>query len=159
MERNELIESAPNRSKAGDGTFDASARTRLRTYLFRLAWFIIMWLVVAFPLGMIHLAAIGLKDTPGSPAMTTRQGLTAAAANTLGPWAGHAVRAADFPNAGLRGFNLGTALGLSLMFVMLMGIGVVAELRLIRWIIVVLFAVFLLVWYGYGFYLIADGML
>jgi hypothetical protein len=59
----------------------------------------------------------------------------------------------------LRGFDLTIALGLSVLFVMLVGIGVAAEYRIIRWTARVLFAVLLPVWYGYGLYLIADGML
>jgi len=128
-------------------------------YLRRLGTFTIMWLTVAFPVAMIHLFAIGFRDTADSPAISTSQALAAVASNPLGPWAGHAVRVVQFPNAGLRLFNPTHALGLTAVFVMLVFAGVYANNRAIRWTIVALFAVFLPVWYGYGFILIADGML
>jgi hypothetical protein len=91
MERRELTHSNSNRVASPSEASGNPERTP-KQYAFRLTGFAAMWLVVAFPFAMIHLAAIGLRDTPGSPAITTRQGLTAAAANPLGPWAGHVVR-------------------------------------------------------------------
>lgn len=135
-------------------------RSRSRTkYLRRLGTFMVMWLTVAFPVAMIHLFSIGFQDTEDGTAITVTQALGAAAANPLGPWAGHAVRLTQFPNAGLRLFNMSYALGLTLVFVILVASGTYANRRPIRWPIVVLFALFLPVWYGCGFMLIADGLM
>jgi len=133
-----------------------AARTK---HLLRLSLFAIMWAVVAVPTALFHLFSAGFMDTPGSIPISSVQAVTAAAANTLGPWAGHAVHAVDFPNAGLRSFKASYALGLTAVFVILVLAGTFPDHRPIRWTAVALFALYLPIWYGYGFFLIIDGMM
>ena len=103
--------------------------------------------------------SVGLIDTPGQQPITGAQGLTAAVANTLGPWAGHVVRVVDFPNAGLRSFMLFPALTLTALVVVLVAVGLRSRQTVCQRICLALFAALMLVWYGYGFLLIADGLL
>lgn len=121
--------------------------------------YLIVWLAPALATGFFHLNAIGRTDTPGGYEITALQGITAVIANTLGPWAGHIVAAVDFPNAGLRSFNGFAALGLTLLYLTSAGAGILAERRLQRRVLLVQFVLLTLAWYGYGFYLIADGLL
>ncbi len=125
----------------------------------RLKWFAIVWIGIGVIVGLVHLNAIGLNDTPEGPAISVTQGFAAAGANMLGPWSGHIVRVVNFPNAGLRSFSMLGALGLTVTFVILIGAGYVLRQRPARWTVFSLFLLLMPVWYGYGFYLIADGSL
>jgi len=121
--------------------------------------FVVLWLALAAPAAFLHVSAIGLVDTPGATPVSAVHGLTAAVANPLGPWAGHIVRTVQFPNAGMRGFSLPAAIALTAIFGLLAVVGMRARRRAIRWTAAGLFALLMPIWYGYGFYLIADGML
>jgi hypothetical protein len=121
--------------------------------------YLLVWLSPALLTGFFHLKAIGLVDTPGGPTLTALHGVVAVFANMLGPWAGLIVALVDFPNAGLRSFNVFAAVGLTALYAVNVFVGVLAERTLQRRILYAQFLVLTLVWYGYGFYLIADGLL
>ena len=114
----------------------------------------VVWLSPALLTGFFHLNAIGMDGT-----LTTVHGITAVIANMFGPWAGHIVATVDFPNAGLRSFNGFAAVGLTLLYITSAAAGVLGELKLQRGVLLAQFMLLTLVWYGYGFYLIADGLL
>ena len=121
--------------------------------------YLVVWLSPALLTGFFHLNAIGSVDTPGSTAMTAVHGITALIANAFGPWAGHIVALVDFPNAGLRSFNVYAAVGLTLLYLTSAAAGALGERRLQRRVLLGQFTLLTLVWYGYGFYLITDGLL
>lgn len=125
------------------------------------AWlpFLVMWLLPGCLVAWLHFQAIGLGDTPGSDPITLTQAATAALGNTLGPWAGHVVRFVDFPNAGLRSFNAVAAIALTLLYAGLAVTGMRTDRGALRRACFAAFFVATLAWYGYGFYLISDGML
>jgi hypothetical protein len=130
----------------------ASASRRYLPYL-------TAWIAPAVVTGFLHFRAIGLIDTPGQEPLTLFQSVVAIFANMLGPWAGHLVALVDFPNAGLRGFNVFTAVGLTVVYASNVFIGAIIEHKVQRRILLGQFLALTIVWYGYGFYLIADGLL
>ncbi len=93
------------------------------------------------------------------PAVTWLQGIVAIFANMAGPWAGHVVALVDFPNAGLRSFNILAAIGLTIVYTSNVLIGSVVQHPVQRRILFGQFLALTVAWYGYGFYLIADGLL
>jgi hypothetical protein len=121
--------------------------------------FLVTWLVPGLALGLFHLTRTGFRDTPDSAAITFVQAATAAFANSLGPWSSPIVHAVDFPNAGTRMFDMSIALAMSLAFALLCWWGVKEDRMRMRWLADWLFVIFIVVWYGYGFRLITDGLL
>ncbi len=154
------IESGPTQPTAERSrSILRSARTSRPIQFRRLKWFVFVWLLFGLPIGLVHVSAIGLVDTPGATPVSATHGIAAAGANFFGPWSGHLARVVQFPNAGLRNFNLALALGLTAAFCILAGVGLLVEHRAVRWAALILFAVLMPIWYGYGFLLIADGLL
>lgn len=121
--------------------------------------FLTIWLAPAFATALLHLRSVGLIDTPGSTPISLGQAATAMIANAFGPWAGHIVATVDFPNAGLRSFNGYVAVALTLIYFTSAVAVTLTEQRVPRLILIVQFVILTMAWYGYGFYLIADGLL
>jgi len=121
--------------------------------------YLIVWIAPAAITGFLHLRAAGSSDASADAPVSLFQGLVATFANMAGPWAGHLVGLVDFPNAGLRSFNLLAAAGLTLVYLSNALIGGVVVHPVQRRILFGQFLFLTVLWYGYGFYLIADGLL
>ena len=122
-------------------------------------YFLLVWLVLGLLFSVLHLRAIGLRDTPEQAPISALQGIVAATSNFLGPWAGHLVRVVDFPNAGLRNFRWSLAALMTLAAFTLVAVGTQTAHRGMRVAAMFLFTTLMVFWYAYGFFLIAAGLL
>lgn len=111
-------------------------------------------LVISLPFVVMHLLA-----NPDDAPITPLQHVVAALANFLGPWGVAIVRLVDFPNAGLRSFSWPLALGLTLAGGLVLASSLAIRVRVLQLLLAVLWAVFLVVWFGVGLSQIADGLL
>ena len=87
------------------------------------------------------------------------QHVAAAVANYFGPWGVVVVRLVDFPNAGLRSFSWEVAASLTVIGAALVALGMRSSRRRVQLLLVGLWVVFLVVWFGCGFMQIATGLL
>lgn len=120
----------------------------------RLTAFLFTWLGISLPFVLLHLAARP-DDAPISPL----QHLVAALANFFGPWGSAIVRMVDFPNAGWRAFSWGLAVILTLSGAILVGLRLWLQHRTWQWVLTGFWVLFSLVWFGVGFFQIAEGLL
>ena len=119
-----------------------------------LATYVIIALAISVPFTIGHLIS-NPDDAPISPL----QHATAAIANYLGPWGVAVVRLVDFPNAGLRSFSWALAIGLTAVGAVLVLFGARITNRLLQVLFSVVWALFLIVWFGVGLRQIAEGLL
>jgi hypothetical protein len=118
------------------------------------AVFAITGLVIGAPFTIVHLIA-----KPNDAPITPLQHVTAALANFFGPWGVAIVRIVDFPNAGLRSFSWGLALGLTVMGVLLVALASRMTKPLFQLTLAVLWGLFSITWFGVGLMQIASGLL
>jgi len=111
-------------------------------------------LAISLPFTILHLIA-----RPDDAPITPLQHVTAAAANFFGPWGVVIVRLVDFPNAGLRSFSWTLAVGLTLVGGVLVALGARMTNRPWQYVLVGLWAIFSMVWFGVGLTQIASGLL
>jgi hypothetical protein len=111
-------------------------------------------LAVSLPFVLLHLLA-----APDDAPITPLQHVVAAMANYFGPWGVTIVRLVDFPNAQLRSFSWVLAAGLTLLGAALLVLALKPQKRPRQVLLLVLWGVFLVVWFGVGLGQIADGLL
>jgi hypothetical protein len=114
----------------------------------------IVGLALSLPFTIIHLIA-----RPDDAPITPLQHLVAAIANYFGPWGVVLVRVVDFPNAGLRAFDWGLALGLTLVGGVLILFAAQLTKRFFQLLLTAVWALFALVWFTVGLTQIASGLL
>lgn len=119
-----------------------------------LVLYAVIGFVISVPFTVVHLAA-----NPDDAPITPLQHLTAAVANGFGPWGVAVVWLVDFPNAGLRSFSWLSAIGLTLIGALLVGLATWITKRPGQTVLTVLWALFVIVWFGVGLSQIADGLL
>jgi hypothetical protein len=119
-----------------------------------LAAYAIIGMVVSLPFTFLHLRA-----NPDDAPITPFQHEFAAGANFLGPWGVVAVRAVNFPNAGLRSFSWTLALGMTSVGGLLVALAFRLKHRLWSFFLIPLWIVFALAWFAVGLRQIADGLL
>lgn len=119
-----------------------------------LVMFMIVGLALSLPFTIIHLIA-----RPDDAPITPLQHLVAAIANYFGPWGVVLVRVVDFPNAGLRAFDWGLALGLTLVGGVLILFAAQLTKRFFQLLLTAVWALFALVWFTVGLTQIASGLL
>lgn len=120
----------------------------------RLVLFGIILMIISVPFTVIHLLA-----NPDDAPITPIQHMVAALANFLGPWGVAVVRCVDFPNAGMRSFSWTLAIVLTLCAGLLIGLALCAKNRIVQYLSVVVWTVFMVLWFGIGFRQIAHGLL
>ena len=111
-------------------------------------------LVVSLPFLFIHLTA-----KPDDAPITPLQHLVAALANYFGPWGVAIVRLVDFPNAGMRSFSWAMAVGLTLVGGLLLVLPMGVRNRAFQFLLMALWGLFSIVWFGVGLEQIASGLL
>jgi len=111
-------------------------------------------LVVSLPFLFIHLTA-----KPDDAPITPLQHLVAALANYFGPWGVAIVRLVDFPNAGMRSFSWAWAVGLTLVGGLLLVLPMRLRNRVFQFLLMALWGLFSIVWFGVGLEQIASGLL
>jgi len=111
-------------------------------------------LVVSLPFLFIHLTA-----KPDDAPITPLQHLVAALANFFGPWGVAIVRLVDFPNAGMRSFSWAWAVGLTLVGGLLLVLPMRLRNRVFQFLLMALWGLFSIVWFGVGLEQIASGLL
>lgn len=114
----------------------------------------VVLLAVSLPFTIIHLTA-----SPDDAPITPIQHVVAALANVLGPWGVVVVRCVNFPNAGLRSFNLLLALVMTALAGGLIWVGYYVKGRGLQYFSIVVWTAFLILWLGIGLRQIADGLL
>jgi hypothetical protein len=111
-------------------------------------------MIIGLPFTAIHLLA-----RPDDAPITPLQHLVAAIANYFGPWGVAIVRLVDFPNAGLRSFNLALAVLMTFVGAALIVLPSFINQRFIQYSCVVAWSVYLTLWFAVGLRQIADGLL
>jgi hypothetical protein len=119
-----------------------------------LVLFGIILMIISVPFTVIHLLA-----NPDDAPITPIPHMVAALANFLGPWGVAIVRCVDFPNAGMRSFSWMLAIVLTMCAVLLIGLALCAKRRAVQYLSVIVWAVFLVLWFGVGLRQIAHGLL
>ncbi len=114
----------------------------------------ITFVAISVPFTVIHLIA-----KPDDAPITPLQHAVAALANYFGPWGVAFVRLVDFPNAGLRSFSWGLAIGLTLLGALLVALARQRARLFVQLLLAALWAGFTLVWFVVGMTQIADGLL
>ena len=119
-----------------------------------LATYAISGLMIGLPFTILHLIA-----RPDDAPITPLQHVTAAVANFFGPWGVAIVRLVDFPNAGLRSFSWGLALGLTLLGALLVAVATRITKRPVQLLLATSWVLFSIAWFGVGLTQIAAGLL
>jgi hypothetical protein len=119
-----------------------------------LAVYGVVLLMISLPFTVIHLIA-----RPDDAPITPLQHLVAAIANYFGPWGVAIVPLVDFPNAGLRAFNLALALVMTFAGLVLIVLPSFVKQRFVQYSGVVAWSLFLILWFAVGLRQIADGLL
>ena len=114
----------------------------------------VVLLIISFPFTVIHLRA-----NPDDAPISGLQHAVAALANFLGPWGVVLVRCVDFPNAGLRSFSWPLALVMTFLLGALIGLALYVKAAALRYMCIVVWTAFMLLWFGVGLRQIADGLL
>jgi hypothetical protein len=120
----------------------------------RLVLFGVILMIISVPFTAIHLLA-----NPDDAPITPIQHMVAALANFLGPWGVAVVCCVDFPNAGMRSFSWTLAIVLTLCAGLLIGLALCAKRRVVQYLSVVVWTVFMVLWFGIGLRQIAHGLL
>lgn len=115
---------------------------------------LITTIVLGIPFVVLHLVA-----NPDDAPISMLQHIAAAFANFFGPWGVAIVRLVDFPNAGMRSFNLGIAVGLTLALAAAVYATLQARRRGTQVLAYAGFVLLMLFWLGLGLVQIADGLL
>ncbi|HQH72647.1 MAG TPA: hypothetical protein PK360_11260 [bacterium] len=110
--------------------------------------------VISLPFTIIHLTA-----NPDDAVITPFQHLTAAFANGFGPWGVVLVHLAAFPNTGLRSFRWTWAARLMLVGGLLLVLPMRVRHRTVQFLLIAIWGLFSVVWFGVGLIQIADGLL
>jgi hypothetical protein len=116
--------------------------------------YIAVLMTVSLPFTAIHIMARP-DDAPISP----MQHLVAALANFFGPWGVVIVRIVDFPNAGLRSFNLTLAAAMTLVGAGLVALPFAVRKLFVQYSCITVWFVFVTLWFAIGLRQIADGLL
>ena len=114
----------------------------------------IAFVAISVPFSVLHLLA-----KPDDAPISALQHAVAALANYFGPWGVAILRLVDFPNAGMRSFSWGLAIGMTLLGGLLVALAR-QKVRLPgQLLLAALWAGFTLVWFVVGMTQIADGLL
>jgi hypothetical protein len=109
---------------------------------------------VSLPFTAIHIMARP-DDAPISP----MQHRVAALANFFGPWGVVIVRIVDFPNAGLRSFNLTLAVAMTLVGAGLVALPFAVRKPFVQYSCISVWFAFVTLWFAVRLRQIADGLL